>query len=898
MLVQRETKIAQLESALDSTAAGSSSLVLIEGAVGCGKSELVETVSARAADRGHIVLRATGTEAERLLPLGVISQLVRSAPEGTLPDPAQAEQPGGTEALHAFAAALVRLSEQAPVVVCVDDIHQLDELSSRYLFHLAGFRRSARLLLVLVELLHERSADPLFGTELLRQPNFTRIRLERLDHSAVSQLLIGLGQSEADRMYAASGGNPLLLRALIQDLGPAAGGPYTQAVLACLYRCGPATTRLAGGLAVLDGAGSPALVAELLGDSTTSVSQGIAALGAAGLIDGLAFRHPVARAAVLDRMEPAERAALHRRAAQLAHRHDEPAVVVAAQLLAARHTDEEWALPVLRSAADQFLADGEPARATAALELALEAAADPARRADLRVRLAEVAWHTDPAAAERQLAEPLAALREDALSPAQLGPLARLLVAQGRIQDAAEVLEGLGAGRAAEQPAPDRGGLAGWDEARRTDPLDGLSAFPHWTGGRQPAPAEPGARRRPARIDPAALWALPDRGDEAAVAQTAELFLRGASLAEGTVEPVAQALRALLHLGGPQRAVPLCAAFAAQAQRRGATGWYAALAGLHAKALLRQGDLAGAAAEASAVLDAMPQWSDSTMLTGVAATLVRAHVAAGRPEEAGALLARPVPDQLSGTVHGLAHLRARGQYLLLTSRFHAALGDFLNLGRQLKRWGLDRPKAMPWRSDAAETLLRLGEVHQAERLIADQLASRDGQDPWVRGISLRIRAAAQEPRERQVTLAKAIDELRRSGDRYELARALADFGQTLKETGDPARAAMVNRRAWHLAQACGADALRERILPGHVEEPTAPAEPPAAQLDLLGSLSDSERRVAVLAVHGNTNREIALKLYITVSTVEQHLTRVYRKLGIAGRQHLPMDLQLGVPEPV
>jgi DNA-binding NarL/FixJ family response regulator len=312
---------------------------------------------------------------------------------------------------------------------------------------------------------------------------------------------------------------------------------------------------------------------------------------------------------------------------------------------------------------------------------------------------------------------------------------------------------------------------------------------------------------------------------------------------------------------------------------------------------MRQGDLAGATREASAVLAALPQWSDSMLLTGVAATLVRAHAAAGRPEEAAALLSRSVPGGLGGTVHGLAYLRARGQYLMLTSRFHAALGDFLDVGRQLKRWGLDRPKATPWRTDAAEALLRLGEAQQAERFIVDQLATRDGQDPWVRGVSLRIRAAAQEPRERQVTLAKAIDELRRSGDRYELARALAEFGRTLKETGDPARAAMVNRRAWHLAHTCGADALRERIMPGHTEEPAVPAEQPTTRPDLLGTLSDSERRVAVLAVHGHTNREIALKLYITVSTVEQHLTRVYRKLGIAGRQQLPMDLQLGVLEP-
>ncbi|WP_344595717.1 AAA family ATPase [Streptomyces violaceusniger] len=51
-------------------------------------------------------------------------------------------------------------------------------------------------------------------------------------------------------------------------------------------------------------------------------------------------------------------------------------------------------------------------------------------------------------------------------------------------------------------------------------------------------------------------------------------------------------------------------------------------------------------------------------------------------------------------------------------------------------------------------------------------------------------------------------------------------------------------------------------------------------------LSDAERRVAVLAADGHSNREISRKLWITVSTVEQHLTRVYRKLEVSGRPQL------------
>ena len=45
--------------------------------------------------------------------------------------------------------------------------------------------------------------------------------------------------------------------------------------------------------------------------------------------------------------------------------------------------------------------------------------------------------------------------------------------------------------------------------------------------------------------------------------------------------------------------------------------------------------------------------------------------------------------------------------------------------------------------------------------------------------------------------------------------------------------------------------------------------------------------MAELAALGHTNREISRTLYVTVSTVEQHLTRVYRKLGVKSRADLP-----------
>ncbi len=67
----------------------------------------------------------------------------------------------------------------------------------------------------------------------------------------------------------------------------------------------------------------------------------------------------------------------------------------------------------------------------------------------------------------------------------------------------------------------------------------------------------------------------------------------------------------------------------------------------------------------------------------------------------------------------------------------------------------------------------------------------------------------------------------------------------------------------------------------------ASADTPATTEELwTDKLSDAEYRVAVLAASNHTNQQIARKLFITVSTVEQHLTRVYRKLNVTKRTDL------------
>jgi DNA-binding CsgD family transcriptional regulator len=71
------------------------------------------------------------------------------------------------------------------------------------------------------------------------------------------------------------------------------------------------------------------------------------------------------------------------------------------------------------------------------------------------------------------------------------------------------------------------------------------------------------------------------------------------------------------------------------------------------------------------------------------------------------------------------------------------------------------------------------------------------------------------------------------------------------------------------------------------------ARPRRAVLRGVASLTASERRVAELAADGLTNREIAQALFVTMRTVEGHLTRVFAKLDVSSRRDLPARLSSG-----
>ena len=187
------------------------------------------------------------------------------------------------------------------------------------------------------------------------------------------------------------------------------------------------------------------------------------------------------------------------------------------------------------------------------------------------------------------------------------------------------------------------------------------------------------------------------------------------------------------------------------------------------------------------------------------------------------------------------------------------------------------PDVWGWQPRAALALAQTGRAADAERLIADMGQPRSAlvqaQTTLVEAVvaSNDRYEAGQEAFERTRTLAGAT--------RGVLTLALADFAESvaLRRHGLRNDAKEVARQASVAFENMGVRVYAEAL--GDVAD-TAPSA------DALASLSAQERAVARLVVQGMTNPQVAETLFISVKTVQFHLTRVYAKLGVSGRTEL------------
>jgi DNA-binding CsgD family transcriptional regulator len=112
---------------------------------------------------------------------------------------------------------------------------------------------------------------------------------------------------------------------------------------------------------------------------------------------------------------------------------------------------------------------------------------------------------------------------------------------------------------------------------------------------------------------------------------------------------------------------------------------------------------------------------------------------------------------------------------------------------------------------------------------------------------------------------------------------LVDLGAALRRANRRAEAREPLSRALDLAGRGGLRLIGQRA---RNELLAAGARPRRDLLTGPQALTPAEHRVAALAAAGHTNREIAEQLYITLRTVEHHLTHAFQKLQIATRAQL------------
>ncbi|SCL14064.1 regulatory protein, luxR family [Micromonospora nigra] len=925
MLVQREEQVTRLRTAFRSCEEQRRGQVaLVTGAVGSGKTSLLESFGEWADTAGGRVLAAAGSRAERGLPFGVLGQLLHSArlddeaaarleslmrdvaavplpePGGDAGDGSAADDRVWARLLHGLFTTLLDLADPGPLVLTIDDVHHADPTSLHCLLYVARRLRHAPIMVLLAEASALRPPHPLFRAELLSQPHFCRITLPPLTVEAIARLVdddSGAARETAERCLDMTGGNPLLTRALIDERTPgdsddeptvdlAFGDTFDQAVLGCLYRHEPGVRRVARALAVLDRPAQTDLLGQLLDMVPEAAVPAVRILRTSGLVKNDRLRHPRILRSILADMCPEERRRMHRRAAEALHDHGAEPGVVAGHLVAAAWSDAAWTVPVLQDAAAHALASGRPDVAAACLRLVTDADADDARRGATTAMLVSARWQVSPLTVNGQLGQLLATTGPDGRPTAAALATVPYLLWQGRTEEAAELIDGC----ADDEDLPGAPGrlpvmrlllaLAHPDRlaaVRESSAAWGRTATAPTTGGLQ------------LQALTVLGTALTPTGEHDAVT-AAEQLLHRHHTDDGALPLLTAPLLALLWSGRADRVAVWSDLLLDRPAARYAPVWRAVLRALRAEAALRLGDLPGAEEHARAALEDLPAQAWGVAVAGPLATLITCATEAGRFAEADRWLAHPVPPGTFRTLLGLHYLTARARHHLALGRAHAATTDLRRCGELTRAWGVDVAGVVPWRLELARVQLGVGNKPHATQLLQEQLRVPHGVDDRTRGRTLRLLAGTAAPEHRRKLLSEAVHLLQASGDRLELVRALGDTGQTLQRAGDSARARLLVRRAYQLAQDCGASVLAQRLVrrdPGG----DGPAYPAAVETPgMEDGLSEAERRVAALAAQGHTNRQISSKLFITVSTVEQHLTRVYRKLDVKRRTDLPARL--------
>ena len=917
-LVGRDSQCEEIRAALERARKGKAACLWVVGSPGSGKTALCRWVTEQAVGFARVTL--TCVEGEGALALSGLLSVLRSLRRyvddiqggcRTTLNALLGGQP--TQGLDAFAvgasalALLTRAAEDAPLLVCVDDAHWLDEASGLALGF--AFRRlDADSVAVMMASRHEaRSA----GLDAVAQT----LRVGGLDEEAGRSLLERSGPIAphvAAAVVAATGGLPLALTEVAAQLDDAqrsgrvplpnplqVSGPVLAIFEERFARLGY-QSRMAVAAAAAAGSATAGLLPALqrLGlDDGTNDGSLFEAAEEAGLITvdryGVAFRHPLVRSAALSVLPAADRRRVHAALAEVTENPERRAahlLASAAGVSVSRGDALEAAamqvgarLGSLGAAAiwrDAALLTPPGARRLSRLRLAIpELAAaglvddalrfkdevlatsdDPVARAEVMLVTTWLQLYTEraPAAAEEAMVE--AASIEDAVP--ELARQLRIVAALGLITHGSIV-------RSLALAEP---GKAGADVATAAPILE--CTWPPIVLALVGRVAEANTWLPPGRVDLCAeLLGGPDFSLPVAVAAQA----MGLALVwlERPAEAARIAASAIERLQADRRPRELPIFYVSYGQAWfWQDRWDEAAAAVELSLTLadetgQQGILAVARALGAPILG----WrGDLTRcLAGARLALDYARQAGSRSMESFALHALGVGCLLAGDIHeALAHLR-------VAARVAAEIE-------------LANPVTILFRRDLCEALVRGGDLDQAEaeQAVLAAQAHRSGLR-WPAAISSRVAALLADVRSATGRGRDGdADALFRTAlsqwpNGFEGARTRLCWAESLARQGRIGEARPLLLQASSEFARLGARPFLERS--STLLQAAGDPEPAAAPGPLT-LLTGAELQVAFAVADGLSNRDIAARLFISPKTVEHHLTHVFQKLHVRSRTDL------------
>lgn len=908
-LLEREAAVGALGTAVEAAARGTGTALFLRGDAGLGKSTLLRIARDLAEGRMPVAW-AHGGSMEAELPFAYLGQL------GPVAAP---ESVGPAERTRELAEHLsATWARTAPVLVLLDDLHWADPDSRAVLTFLA--RRVADRPVALVAGL--RRWPPAASDDVDRLagvPGITVVDLPELSAEATRDLaadLLGRDPSpeQAAWVWQVAGGNPVLVRHAVQALTttearvPPAGQGRDRArqhrALLLSHLAGLSADAVTC-LRVCAVLGSRAQLAQVR--AVTALDPGRFAaefdsLEASGVVQvdeahTVRFSHDLVAAAVDADTPPALRQELHRRAFEHHARGDDAAGATRHAVTAGLHGDAR-ALRLAAEAASRSLRQGAVGSASGALDTARVLAGDEPpdwfldREADLRFQLGQYSEAID--GYRRLLDRPLDPDRRRAAMAA----LARALTFDGRLDDGVRAYAAL-----SDEPP--------------TDPIEAITlAMEHahavWelTGPEAALAVLEGARDLEAMapvLEPVAAFFQLQVGDTSGV--PALTAAADAARARLDVEPLADQ-PTLSVVSMHVTALTLAHRFdealewiAWARERWWATGGVRSVVPLLIGRLgvwYEQGELAR-------VLDEAEALAGEVELEGLDRALVdtfraKALAAAGDREGTHRLVA-DTRSALAGLPWFLAlHLDLADAIADLRGDPGRSSDAFGRIRAAVADHGLGHPAIVPWAGLAVEAHLAAGTLDEARAVVA----WLDGHRPpdlagWVdmvrEGAQAGLAAAAGSEDEAEACFrrALAVD----SANPLDRARIAYRFGCWLRRRRRPKDARPVLAEVVEVADRSGAVALRDLAVAELRAAGGRRRRGVAAEVTARG-LTPQEHRIATLAATGATTREIADAVHVAPSTVETHLTRIYRKLGVASKRELrrlgPAALEVDAPE--